>query len=43
MIIHPTFTCSKSTRETLEKGSKLTIKTPEQRQWHRSDVFFANF
>ena len=25
------FTCSKSTIETPEKGSKLTIKTPERR------------
>ena len=36
-----TFTCSKSTTETLEKSeicSKLTIKTPEGRQW-RSGVF----
>ena len=23
--------------------SKLTIKTPERRQWRRSDVFFVNF
>ena len=22
---------------------KLTIKTPEQRHWHRSDVFIVNF
>ena len=22
---------------------KLTIKTPEQRQWHRSGVFILNF
>ena len=37
-----TFTCSKSTIETLEKKweicSKLTIKT-----WRRSDVFVINF
>ena len=23
--------------------SKLTIKTPERRQWRRSGVFFVNF
>ena len=23
--------------------SKLTIKTPEQRQWHSSSVFIVNF
>ena len=41
-----TFACSKSTIETLEKGeicSKLTIKTPERRQWHRHGVFVVNF
>ena len=33
-----TFTCSKSTIETLKKCeicSKLTIKTPERRQWNK--------
>ena len=25
-----------------EIGSKLTIKTTEQRQWHRSGVFIVN-
>ena len=42
-----TFTCLKSTIETLEKMcdicSKLTTKTPELRQWRRSDVFFVNY
>ena len=41
---HPaTFTCSNSRTKTQEKGAKyvpkLTMKTPEQSQWHRSDVF----
>ena len=36
-----TFTCSKSTKETLEKGVKYvqTHNTPERRHWRRSDVF----
>ena len=41
-----TFTCLKSTMETLEKGMKyfkLTIKTPERRQWRPSGVFIVNF
>ena len=41
-----TFTCSKSTIETLEKCetcSKLTIQTPEGRQWRRSGIFIVNF
>ena len=41
-----TFTCSKSTIETLEKCeicSKLTIKTPKRRQWHRFGVFIVIF
>ena len=42
-----TFTCSKLTIETLKKGCeiwlKLTIKTPERRQWRRSGVFIVNF
>ena len=29
--------------EKYESCSKLTIKTPEQRQWHRSGVFIVNF
>ena len=41
------FTCSKSTIEALEKRCeiflKLTIKTPERRQRHRSGVFMVNF
>ena len=45
--IRLTFTCSKSTIETLEKKceicSKLTIKTPERRQLRRSGVFIVNF
>ena len=39
--------CSKSTIKPLEEGvkicSKLTIKTPEQRQWRRSGVFNVKF
>ena len=41
-----TFTCSKSTIETLGKElifAKLTITTPEQRQSSRSNVFIVNF
>ena len=30
---------NKNTRTRLEICSKLTIKTPEPRQWHRSGVF----
>ena len=41
------FTWSKLTIETLENGcevcSKLTIKTPERRHWHRSSVFIVNY
>ena len=41
------FTCSKLTIKTLEQGvkyvSKLTTKTPEERQWRRSGVFIVNF
>ena len=44
---HLAFTSSKLTMETLEQGvkiySKLTIKTPERRQGHRSVVFIVNF
>ena len=39
------FTYSMSTIETLERSeicSKLTIKTPERRQWRRSGVFIVN-
>ena len=46
-IIPVKFACSKSPIETLEKRceicSKLTIKTPERRQWRRSGVFIVNF
>ena len=42
-----TFTCSKSTIKTLEKGvkyfSRLTIKALERRHCHRSAVFIVNF
>ena len=31
------------TRKRWEICSKLTIKTPEQRQWHRSGVFIIDF
>ena len=40
------YACSKLTIETLGqdvKYSKLTIKTPELRHWHRSGVFIVNF
>ena len=41
----PVITCSKLAVETLEQGikcSKLTIKTPERRHWHRSGVVIVN-
>ena len=39
------FISSKLTTEELrcEICSKLIIKTPERRQWRRSDVFIVNF
>ena len=42
------FTFSKLTIETVEQGvkyvcSKLTIKTPERRQWRRPGVIIVNF
>ena len=48
LISQLTFTCSKSTIETLEKGveicSQLIIKTLERRQWRRSvGVFIVKF
>ena len=40
-------TCSKLTIEILEQGvkyvQKVTIKTPERRQWRCSGVFIVNF
>ena len=33
----------KNTRKRCKICSKLTIKTPERRQWRRSDVFIVNF
>ena len=33
----------RNTRTKREICSKLTIKTPERRQWHRSGVFIVNF
>ena len=36
---HPTFTYSKSTIETLQKGMKYV----ERHQWYRFGVFVANF
>ena len=43
----PAFTCQNSKTETLRTRcdicSKLAIKTPEQRQLRRSDVFIVNF
>ena len=47
MILQPVITCLKLTVETLEQKceicSKLTIKTPKQRHWHRFGVFVVNF
>ena len=34
---------NRNTRKRREICSKLTIKTPKQRQWRRSGVFIANF
>ena len=34
---------NRSTRTRCEICSKLTIKTPERRQWRRSGVFIVNF
>ena len=34
---------NKNPRTSYEIYSKLTIKTPEQRQWCRSGVFIVNF
>ena len=34
---------NRNTRTSCEIRSKLTIKTPEQRQWSRSGVFIVNF
>ena len=34
---------NRNTKTRCEICSKLTIKTPEQRQWRRSDVFIGNF
>ena len=39
----PTFVNNWNTRKRCEICSKLTIKTPERRQWRRSDVFIVNF
>ena len=33
----------KNTRKRSEICSKLTIKTPERRQWRRSGIFIVNF
>ena len=33
----------RNTRTRCEICSKLTIKTPEQRHWHRSGIFIVNF
>ena len=41
LLCHLTFTCSKSTIETLEISSKLTITTPERRQRRRSGAFIV--
>ena len=34
---------NRNTRTRCEIGSKLTINTPERRQWRRSGVFIVNF
>ena len=34
---------NRNTRKRYEICSKLTIKTPERRQWRRSGVFIVNF
>ena len=34
---------NRNTRTRYEICSKLTIKTPERRQWRRSGVFIVNF
>ena len=34
---------NRDTRTRYEICSKLTIKTPERRQWRRSGVFIVNF
>ena len=34
---------NRNTRAKCEVCSKLTIKTPERGQWHRSGVFIVNF
>ena len=34
---------NRNTRTRCEICSKLTIKTPEQRQWRRSGVFIVDF
>ena len=34
---------SRHTRTRYEVCSKLTIKTPERRQWHRPGIFIVNF
>ena len=34
---------NRNTRTRCEICSKLTMKTPEKRQWHRSGVFIVNF
>ena len=43
----PAFACSKltmeNTRTRCKIWSKLTIMTPERRQWHRSGVFIVTF
>ena len=34
---------NRNTRTRCEICSKLTVKTPERRQWHRSGVFVVEF
>ena len=34
---------NRNTRTSRKICSKLTTKTPERRQWRRSDVFIVNF
>ena len=48
LIIFPSGICllkvnNRNTRTRCEICSKLTINTPERRQWRRSGVFIVNF
>ena len=44
VFTQPAFTCNnRNNRTRCEIFSKLTVKTPERRQWHDSGVFIVNF